>query len=470
MAPLPSQVSAQVSSLGLFIYRRFAIALIVFNVSRSFKTFGIDAFFGDAMISFVRSKVLSKDNAEEEGVLGRAYQPRTQNLTLIPVQAMNQYITQHSEEQLCRELEFCASRSSWGRDNRAGSTWCPELAEHRSYVIVDYSCPHEAGNEIHMAMGKIFYGIVTNRTILWRYRDENSCRDMCNFDGVGRDTCGQCSAANDLADCDSILGRYGWVPSFDKWNQTIGLPAHTPVHPTADVIHHRSNGTAKVVRVAREASIWTGRGIGSIKGALSDDPMVQQIGGKFAEQGMLFLYGMIFNHFFFFREKVLSHRGIYQNETKRRGESFYTFAVHSRHPNVGDSSSIVQERCLRRLLEGTKYHPCIVYIMTDREASLERLKKVSSELGCTPLSAERTENNATLEAAARAEHGPRPGLGFFEDLALITEYARDGFISTRMSPDGKRFMALRSSSWLIQELMEYRSVLERSQKPIQCVS
>ena len=68
----------------------------------------------------------------------------------------NEYKRQHSVEQLRRELQ----------DNTASSN-------NRTFAIAFYSCPLQAGNRLHHFFNSILWAVITNRTVLWKYYDED---------------------------------------------------------------------------------------------------------------------------------------------------------------------------------------------------------------------------------------------------------------------------------------------------------
>ena len=79
-------------------------------------------------------------------------------------------------------------------------------------VAGESSCPMQAGNRLHHFFNSILWSVVTNRTLLWKYYDQKTCK-----------TIGQniyptvCSAANTVEDCNQVLKRSSWIPSYDHW-------------------------------------------------------------------------------------------------------------------------------------------------------------------------------------------------------------------------------------------------------------
>ena len=107
----------------------------------------------------------------------------------------NEYKRQHSVEQLRRELH----------DNTTTSN-------NRTFAIAFYSCPLQAGNRLHHFFNSILWAVITNRTVLWKYYDE----ETCNTFGKGY-VSSICKKANKEKDCNQVLERSRWIPSYDEW-------------------------------------------------------------------------------------------------------------------------------------------------------------------------------------------------------------------------------------------------------------
>jgi hypothetical protein len=89
---------------------------------------------------------------------------------------------------------------------------------HRDYALSFYSCPLQAGNRLHHFLNSFLWSILTNRTMLWQYWDQETCQiygkhydsRICNF-------------ANQVNGCDPYLKREPWMTSYKKW--TLDHPA-----------------------------------------------------------------------------------------------------------------------------------------------------------------------------------------------------------------------------------------------------
>jgi len=120
-----------------------------------------------------------------------------------------------------------------------------------------------------------------------------------------------------------------------------------------------------------------------------------------------------------------------------------------------------EKECLEQLMRSND-GPCTVYLLSDRPLTVRLLRNVTRSLNCTPI----TANHETQSYGYRKEHGPFAGAGFFRDLALAAN-ARDGFAVSLFGPRGRR-LALRTSSALVLELMEYRARMEGKRAVRRC--
>jgi hypothetical protein len=111
-----------------------------------------------------------------------------------PVQLMEQYIRWHSVDALRRD------------------------PHHRKFSVVFYSCPLQAGNRIHHFTTSVYWSIVTNRTMLYKYWDRETCYRYGSMYSLAI-----CREANTDRDCDKILARAPWIPSFAEWRDVLGL-------------------------------------------------------------------------------------------------------------------------------------------------------------------------------------------------------------------------------------------------------
>ena len=106
----------------------------------------------------------------------------------LPIQTMHQYKQWHSVHALETDP-----------DN-----------DSRQFAIVYYYCPNRAGNILHNMFISVTWAIITNRTILWKYDTDFGHR-------------------NTVEDCQAVLKRADWIPSWDEWSVRLQLDDPAPI-------------------------------------------------------------------------------------------------------------------------------------------------------------------------------------------------------------------------------------------------
>lgn len=366
---------------------------------------------------------------------------------------------------------------------------------NRSFIVAGYSCLRQVGVQLNDFLNGLLQAIVTNRTFLYRYD---------NFAGwVAR-------GDNAPHVCDRILRRAAWMPNYEKtrdeYNQSYNNqnqnnnsttnnssnasaaaaavvkplePIHgmaNPPHaydphdkkkmfdrvdrgePLFDNVSHkqvlqppRMWGTSSVTEVWPGWLILTNKYasayIGSAHGIdnLAQTRIVQQL----YSQGPSFLYGMLLFNSFQFTEELL--QTISPNDWRVPKPGELSIALHSRQDKIGmDGSDVTNEvQCLDDILDTreNKAQPCSVYVMSDRELTVEGFTREARSRGCHVVTV--TDRGPPINDTTKtAEHGPFAGIGYFQDLAVATQ-ARSALISRR-----------RSSSAILDEIIEYRRRME----------
>jgi hypothetical protein len=133
------------------------------------------------------------------------------------IQVMEQYIQWHSVDALRRD----PARN----DGR------------RKFAVIFYSCPLQAGNRIHHFLTGLYWSIVTNRTVLYKYWDRDTC---ARYGGVAPWICRD---ANTESDCEATLARAPWIPSLRDWHVDLSFPEE----PFFEASHIGPTGNATVV-------------------------------------------------------------------------------------------------------------------------------------------------------------------------------------------------------------------------------
>mmetsp|Transcript_29455 Transcript_29455/g.53962 ORF Transcript_29455/g.53962 Transcript_29455/m.53962 type:complete len:260 (+) Transcript_29455:625-1404(+) len=208
---------------------------------------------------------------------------------------------------------------------------------------------------------------------------------------------------------------------------------------------------------------------------LTTDPAKERA-RQLLEKGADFLYGLLFHECFGFQplvraptdpltnNKILPDHNELVASPSISGDEDYlsdkesiTIVLHSRHSKESDDGSkIMREKlCLQRLLQTENDTlVCQVILLSDRSKTLETAKEYIAEsyLHCTSMIAPHIKS-----ASWRKEHGPFAGVGFYQDLAFVTNQIIQ--VPTSM----KAFIGSnkRSSSQLVQELITYQLEQQR---------
>jgi hypothetical protein len=97
------------------------------------------------------------------------------------------------------------------------------MIDQRKFIVATYSCPTSAGNWLHYFTSHFFWGILTNRTILWKYADYDTCMGI-RADHRYPFNMKRCNVTGVAADCGRLLTRAPWIASFDEWKEKLKLP------------------------------------------------------------------------------------------------------------------------------------------------------------------------------------------------------------------------------------------------------
>lgn len=303
----------------------------------------------------------------------------------------------------------------------------------------------------------MLWAVLTNRTLLWEYWSTNVCYKW-NENGKSH----ICEKWNTVADCDKILARADWIPSYEEWSTKLDLdePVHLPYRAThPDFVKSSINpwhvGDEKlwgadnrnkypqqvtVFAMSRRKIDWLD---GKMHRKMLESPFSRHTSMRLHSLGIDFMYGMLHRYSFDFAQNSRTGFAGYRQPT---AETF-TIALHSRHQFVANDGCDIQRevKCLDSLvdLRKRKNQPVQVNIMSDRNCTITKLTEF---LESQNISVQVPSHDAGQ--SFNNEHGPFAGTGFFQDLAHVSQ-ARSAYIGTR-----------RSSSDLLLELIEFNRKME----------
>jgi hypothetical protein len=370
--------------------------------------------------------------------------------------------------------------------------------DHRSFIVGYYSCPMQAGNRLHDFWNSLIVAAITNRTLLWKYFDSQTCQRVNQ--GYNSLICKHNSTERD---CATSLTRADWIPSYDEWALPLGLhrrlPVRNPDYRIGKVFGSRWFPSAKTKKKHPDRTEWTdeekhpskstwltGRLIQTSREWFLDEQVPKHgmkhrvLGGRNAavnvtitsknspsslrlealySEGVDFLYGMLHHDTFTYRgNEHLSRSPQDQVLASHNTNNGITIAMHSRHfeDKIQGKITVHEEKCLAtvirkaRRVKGSENDngPCSIVILSDRKMTLLNVSSIAQdEFNCTPVVASHDKNKPG--SGLRNEHGPFAGDGFFQDLYYGAK-ARDGYIGH----------CGRSSSQLLQEVIVYNRRME----------
>ena len=371
-----------------------------------------------------------------------------------PIRLLEKYKERHSNEALESAWRDCTTTvGSATPSPKDIEEKCPDL-RGRAFVVGRYSCPLEAGNRLTKYMNHLMMAIVLDRTFLSGYFDLDGCMEE-KGNSTDSNECPE-ELLNSRAECDVVMELAEWVPQWDDWKVRLGLSV--PVRVNAMLrdpmsIPYDQPGVPRVMNIGQQLTLVTGM-------ALSYHRPRQRLFGRLVSRvramklmtgGYFFAYGMLFEALFRLQPHVFPDRRLIADTDK-----YHTISLHSRHPTIEDVAGDVRSEsaCMEKLIKiNPTKAPCVVYVMSDREATLVGLDKMMPlEFGCVQIVA-----NHAHGKSFRSEHGAFAGLGYFQDLTLVVN-ARDGFVAAHESKRRKK--GVRTSTGLPRSVLAFRRGLE----------
>ena len=386
---------------------------------------------------------------------------------LLPMQVLEEYKKYHSADALHRE------RSA----DRGGNG-------NRTYALGMYQCPLAAGNRLHEFVNQLLWAVLTNRTFLWSYWDDQTCLKYAPDKMIELHTCEMATTDKaSKATCDEMLNLAPWIPSYDEFSASLQLPQPVTIPavatlptPTARAIQrgakpvvvdvkYGSLSEPKVAIFMRYQNRISYLGDPEVMSLKLATAWGRQAAEKLFSLGEEFLYGLLLRSSFDFTEKIRQsvipdiHK---QQNDNTHDDSMYTVAMHSRHNESDDTGCNVasEQSCLGELLEKRmawkRHRSCRVALMSDRECTIANLRTwlEGEPYSCDVRVAPHEAGTGTFE-----EHGPFAGAGYFQDLVLASAVTRHGVVGSLEDPS-RYGEAWRSSSSMLLELVDYERKME----------
>jgi hypothetical protein len=384
------------------------------------------------LLSVTSVKERSYHTSERLGV----YRPPVANYSRleelpIPLQVIEQYKQWHSVESLLR-------------NDTVG----------RKYAVAFYQCPFQDGARMHHFFNDFLWAVLTNRTMLWKYYDRKTCNKY-GKEYAPKD----CQLSNTVNDCDEILLRAPWIPSYDEWASKLELeePFEFPfrsTHPKSFVNEkfpwndgdEKFNGADDGKKYPQQVAVFS-QNVWKFGLLEQEEIQNEMLGTTQARErakhlyawGTDFLFGMLHRSAFDFSNSIRASEGTLDKENA------VSVAVHSRHiyDEVDGCNMFRETKCLRPIIRSAHGSSVNVRLMSDRACTISRL---TTWLGLRNISLVVAQHDKSK--GSRVEHGPFAGAGYYQDLALAAT-ARSVIVAMR-----------RSSSDLLLELVVFHRKMD----------
>ena len=386
------------------------------------------------------------------------YQSPLFNLTVEqtprPLQVLQRYIQQHNVQAVVRD------------------------PNQRYYAIAFYQCPLQAGNRLHHFWNGLLWSILTNRTILWKYWDRETCLKYHTEHYYSIDIC---ENANLASDCAHILRRAPWMMSYDdwaadqhdlhSWEDPFVVPYHATIvgrHDDVRRIPFPDNyqddfGVDVLSKYPQRVLVWAMchfeftplHNNRTIRDTLLHTIEARSMADELYNLGPDFLYGLLHRYTFDLAER--KQAASLSEQVTVGYDHAYTIALHSRHRySTLDGCNIDREvSCLQKTLQQIQAdakdtrRQVRVGLMSDRPCTVDRLTQWLLLHNISSFAA--THNETTPDYMT--EHGPYAGVGFYVDMGFVLATAPDAFIGMR-----------RTSSDLIRERIAFDRTMEAAER------
>lgn len=351
---------------------------------------------------------------------------------------------------------------------------------------------------MHHFLNSFLWSIITNRTVLYQYLDEPTCR---YYQATQKQILWQdaaiCAAANQKEDCDALLQRFSWMPSFAKladnklveWsttnlNVTLTMVDYWSVHSYGRAPGWERNRFPLLHNDTERlspSSLWpkvdelsamivdfpelvgkddtTGKSIRRDHSLATAD--AKERAEKLMGKGTEFLFGMLYKDMFRYRwegaeaqKTPIDEGSILHKSSNSTSEdlplSCFSIALYSRHRKGEDDTNMKNElKCLDRMLRPrNESHACWVCLMSYRPVTIDLLSNwLIDNYQCRIVVADSSETD--LGGSFLAEHGPKAGAAFFRELDLCQHFT-NGFIGTGGGS---------TSTSLLEEWVEYNRIM-----------
>ena len=288
-----------------------------------------------------------------------------------------------------------------------------------------------------------------------------------------------CLNANTVNECDKVLKRSSWIPSYDEWNKRLDLDefhifpweATHSEEPYIRIRHARDpklklRGVDDKEKYPHQVAVfyeYRDKQIDliqeKVRNGLLQTHYSRNITEKLHSLGVDFMYGMLYRHSFSLQKELYPKL----SSTISHHSSDYSIAIHSRHVNEKANGCNIngEVECLNSFLvnvDSGQHARVWATVMSDRSCTIRKVKDWLEHRNVTVQVAKHD-----LGQSYHKEHGPFAGVGYFQDLEVASRVrsafagAQSGKVVNQAGVSGPTF---RSSSDLVLEVIQYEKKMD----------
>jgi len=276
----------------------------------------------------------------------------------------------------------------------------------------------------------IIRAMATNRTLLWKYVDDNVCEQESDRGCHQR-------LLND--ECDRFLGVHSWLPSYEEWADRLDLRDEFPVQ-----VNTNADAREGVVTFPYHWPKLTDESIWFKEARISEEG--ETLTEMLFDQGLHFLYGLLF-------EESIKVKEIVRNASEIQPQSdplAFTVALYSPSAPLFDQggwneTEIVNAiECLETILLNVTSE-CQIFFVGDVPGSMSHFSGVGN---CSVSSVTSKEDSTDSDDSALLndiDSSTHQNYQFFQSFVYATRRARSAFLGPTES----------IKSALIQDRIDY---------------
>jgi hypothetical protein len=285
----------------------------------------------------------------------------------------------------------------------------------------------------------LLLAIATNRTLLWKYAYDERCQES------PRQGCESTRSSLNI-ECDRFLRMKRWLPSYQDWVDKLGLLEEPPLY-LSDVASQQLSNKSRIVVFPYNWKNISKYSLSAYKLTQREDFSVDETSllSMLYREGIDFLYGLLFEESFLFRDKVRQAA-----DTKPLSNPLaFTIAMHSSSSkndvDVSGSHDNAALGCLKKIMFNVTA-PCQIFLVDGKQEN--EFSAPTTISNCSVHSLDDSVDNSIV--SYQNGHGNNDILHFSSNLRFLQGmvFASDRARSDFVGPTN-------SKSALVRERIEY---------------